>query len=112
MTAQDSRSCHQPGFDRSQRQIAAQLLLTPVGQHRLAWSSARSSGTSATTSPSVARFAPFFTSPRRSLGRLFANYTVEQLEVSLDFLTRSTQGLRAETRHLANHPVVNRQRRP
>jgi hypothetical protein len=34
---------------------------------------------------------------KRSLGRLYANYTAEELEVILDFLTRSTERLRNET---------------
>jgi DNA-binding MarR family transcriptional regulator len=56
------------------------------------------------TPEGVARFAPYFSSRQRSLGQLFAPYAAEQLEVILDFLTRSTQRLRAETRHLANPP--------
>lgn len=52
------------------------------------------------TPEGVAKFAPFFESPRRSLARLFDPYTPEELEVILDFLTRSTQRLRGETAKL------------
>jgi DNA-binding MarR family transcriptional regulator len=45
----------------------------------------------------VAASAQFFESPRRSLEQLFAPYTTAELEVILDFLTRSTQRLRDET---------------
>ncbi len=45
-------------------------------------------------------FAPFFESPNRSLGRLLAPYTTEELEVILDFLSRNTERLGAETHQL------------
>lgn len=49
----------------------------------------------------VAKAAVFFESPRRSLERLFACYTPEELQLILDFLTRSTERLRSETAKLA-----------
>ena len=52
------------------------------------------------TEEGTARFAPFFESPKRSLGRLFTPYTTEQLEVILDFLTRNSERLRHETHQL------------
>lgn len=48
----------------------------------------------------VAKIAPLFELPKRSLARLYANYTAEELEVILDFLTRSTERLRNETAKL------------
>jgi DNA-binding MarR family transcriptional regulator len=50
----------------------------------------------------VAKAAVFFESPRRSLERLFACYTLEELQVILDFLTRSTQQLRNRPVKLAD----------
>ncbi|MGH9212146.1 MAG: MarR family transcriptional regulator [Acidimicrobiales bacterium] len=52
------------------------------------------------TPEGIDRFAPFFASPQRSLGRLYAPYTDDELEVILDFLTRSTERLRSETARL------------
>jgi DNA-binding MarR family transcriptional regulator len=51
----------------------------------------------------VAKAAAYFESPRRSLGRLFAPYTDDELRVVLDFLARSTERLRDETATLAGH---------
>jgi DNA-binding MarR family transcriptional regulator len=48
----------------------------------------------------VAKVAAFFESPGRSLARLLAGYSPEELAVILDFLTRSTQRLRDETARL------------
>jgi DNA-binding MarR family transcriptional regulator len=50
----------------------------------------------------IAKFAPFFASPQRSLSRLFSDYTSEELLVILDFLTRSTERLRSETTRLTD----------
>ena len=50
----------------------------------------------------VAKAAVFFESPRPSLERLFASYTLGELQVILDFLTRSTQRLRNKTAKLAD----------
>ena len=50
----------------------------------------------------VAKFAPFFESPRQSLSRLFSHYTPKELGVILDFLTRSTERLRSETAKLTS----------
>jgi DNA-binding MarR family transcriptional regulator len=50
----------------------------------------------------VDRIAPLFESSRRTLARLLSSYTPEQLEVILDFLTRSTERLRGETAKLAS----------
>jgi DNA-binding MarR family transcriptional regulator len=48
----------------------------------------------------VAKIAPLFELPKRSLARLYAHYTAEELEVILDFLTRGTERLRNETAKL------------
>jgi DNA-binding MarR family transcriptional regulator len=52
------------------------------------------------TREGVAKLAPYFGSPRRSLDRLFARYSPEELGVILDFLTRNAERLRAETARL------------
>ncbi|MGH9157257.1 MAG: MarR family winged helix-turn-helix transcriptional regulator [Acidimicrobiales bacterium] len=52
------------------------------------------------TPDGIARFAPFFEAPRRSLARLYAPYATDELAIILDFLTRSAERLRAETRQL------------
>jgi DNA-binding MarR family transcriptional regulator len=48
----------------------------------------------------VARITPLFEPTKRSLTRLYARYTPEELEVILDFLTRSAERLRSETAKL------------
>jgi DNA-binding MarR family transcriptional regulator len=50
----------------------------------------------------VARIAPLLAPRQRSLARLLARYTPEELEVILDFLTRSTERLRADTAELTS----------
>jgi DNA-binding MarR family transcriptional regulator len=52
------------------------------------------------TDDGVGRFAPFFASSQRSLGRLFEPYTTEELDVILEFLVRRTDRLRRETETL------------
>ena len=52
------------------------------------------------TREGVTKLAPYFGSPRRSLDRLFARYSREELGVILDFLTRNAERLRAETARL------------
>ena len=48
------------------------------------------------TEVGVARFAPYFATRRDSLSRLYADYTVDELAVILDFLQRSTDRLRSD----------------
>jgi len=48
------------------------------------------------TGVGVARFAPYFATRRDSLSRLYADYTVDELAVILDFLQRSTDRLRSD----------------
>jgi DNA-binding MarR family transcriptional regulator len=48
----------------------------------------------------IAKVAPYFESPRHALDELFSRYTAEQLGAILDFLTRNTERLRAETARL------------
>lgn len=48
----------------------------------------------------VARFAPYFTRRRESLGRLYDSYSDEELAVILDFLQRSTRRLHDDLGHL------------
>lgn len=55
-----------------------------------------------TTPEGIATFAPFFSSPELSQSRLFAPYTVEQLEVIHDFLSRSAERLRTATQRLTS----------
>jgi DNA-binding MarR family transcriptional regulator len=59
----------------------------------------------------VARIAPLFESRQRSLARLLARYTPEELEVILDFLTRSTERLRTDTAKLTSSMATPSSRR-
>lgn len=52
------------------------------------------------TEEGVAKLAPYFGPPRRSLDRLFSRYSPDELGVILDFLARNTQRLKAETARL------------
>jgi len=52
------------------------------------------------TEHAVARFAELLGSTARSLGDLYDTYTVAQLEVVVDFLTRNAERLRGETANL------------
>jgi DNA-binding MarR family transcriptional regulator len=54
------------------------------------------------TEVGVARFAPYFASRRDSLSRLYADYTVDELAVILDFLQRSTDRLRSDVAGLTD----------
>jgi hypothetical protein len=97
--------------------------LRPIGRMRVFWKAATRHSPSRRTATSVwiearsgagpvlrrmtvlplaciTAVAPLFEQPRRSLARLFSPYTPEELEVILDFLTRSTERLRDETARL------------
>jgi len=54
------------------------------------------------TEVGVARFAPYFATRRDSLSRLYADYTVDELAVILDFLQRSTDRLRSDVAGLTD----------